>query len=436
MEPDHDSDGATARSYLTRDTDFLKDHGAGHLGLKNESDDIRLKATHIESLGLGIMGTVQTVSYGTWECKPACLTILQFNHRGTTSASAFRRIEILVSCEPWGSKSLDQQPVLRNFSPRRQHVRLDRDRGTWGWEALQRSWASNDSASAPALVNINEETQTAPSVFGTAWSNRRRMKLHQISWIIDSGNKEQWQVPDRLSFAFVVQYYSAFKTTVEINAKTRLGLPFPLIALPWSKDDPLLFNGKTQIGRFAYTPSFDQLLDIHWANLAPYLPEWDEVVRSKQTTSGESAQQPESNQKVSDQDIVYRVRRVPVHYERSDISRLLSQVLLVENEETIKVWSLTTNPYRSEKVATVTFDQIPDLLMNNAERGKNEWQFEARDLFNEAHDTARISCTQTPPIAIDTNFLGFTPLHLAEAPRSDYNVECASVAFILRDMFC
>ncbi|KAG7009638.1 hypothetical protein G7Y79_00002g007530 [Physcia stellaris] len=424
MEPDHNPDGATERSYLTRDTDFIKDHGAGELGLKNASDDIRVKATHIESLGLGIMGTVQLVSYGTWEGKPACLTILQFNHRGTTSASAFRRIEILVSCEPWISQSLDRQPVLRNFSPRRQLVRLDHDRGIWGWDALQRSWASNESTSDPALVNL---TQSAPSISGSAWSNRRRMKLHQISWIIDSGNKEQWQVPDRLRFAFVVQYYSTFKATIEINAKTRLGLPFPLIALPWSKDDPLLFNGKTQIGRFAYTPSFDQLLDIHWAKLAPYLPEWDEVVRGKQTTSGESAQQPESHQKVSDRDFVYRVRRVPMHYERSDLSRLLGQVLLVENEEIIKVWSLTTSPYRSEKIATVTFDQIPGLLMKDAERGKNEWQFEAKDLLKEAHYMERTSYTETPPIAIDTNFLGFTPLHLAEVPESDCNVDIIAV---------
>ncbi|MCJ1405425.1 hypothetical protein MMC11_008653, partial [Xylographa trunciseda] len=144
MELDYAFDEALDHSYLTRDTNFVRDTGAGKLqGLKNLSDDIRIKVTQIESLGLGIQGTVQAVSYGTWERKPACLVILQLSHRGYTSASAFRRIEILVSCESWGSKSLDQQPVLRNFSPRKQLVRLDHDRGIWGWDALQRSWAPN-----------------------------------------------------------------------------------------------------------------------------------------------------------------------------------------------------------------------------------------------------------------------------------------------------
>lgn len=427
MEPDSNSDGATAGSYLTRDTDFVKDSGAGELGLKNVSDDIRAKVTHVESLGLGILGTVRTVSYGAWENKPACLIVLQFNHRGSSSASAFRRIEILVSCEPWVSKCLDEQPVLRNFSPRRQLVRLDHDRGIWGWDALERSWAFNDSSSAHARANANNETRTTPGVSGSAWSRKRRMEPHQISWVIDTGKKEQWQVPDQLSFAFVVQYHSAFKATVELNAKTHVGLPFPLVALPWSKDDPLLFNGKTQMGHFAYTLDFDLLLDIDWANLVPYLPDWGEIGRSTRTqiTSEESAQQLEAPRKQSDRDVVYRVRRIPVHYKRSEIPRLLSQVLLVEDEETIKVWSLAESPYRSEKIATVTFAQVPDMLVKDGTKNRYEWNFEARDLFDEARDGTRTSFTQTPPIAVDTNFLGFTPLHLAEAPDSDYNVECA-----------
>ena len=182
MELDYASDEATYNSYLTRDTDFVKDAGAGELqGLKNLSDDIRVKVTHIESLGLDILGTVQAVSYGTWDSKPACLVILQFNHRGNTSASAFRRVEILVSCEPWVSKSLGQQPVLRNFSPRKQLVRLDPVRGIWGWDALQRSWGPNGSSSAPSHIMGTNETQTTPSVSGTAWSSKRRIALHQIS---------------------------------------------------------------------------------------------------------------------------------------------------------------------------------------------------------------------------------------------------------------
>ena len=50
MELDYVSDEAAYQSYLTRDTDFVKDTGAGELqGLRNMNGDIRIKVTHMRA---------------------------------------------------------------------------------------------------------------------------------------------------------------------------------------------------------------------------------------------------------------------------------------------------------------------------------------------------------------------------------------------------
>lgn len=235
--------------------------------MKNVGEDIRTKITHIERLDLGILGTVQAVSYGSWKGSPACLVVMRFNLRGNVSESRFRRIEILVSCEPWTGK----YPIVRNFSPRNLNVRLDHDRKIWGWEALQRSWISQSST--PGLINASRADR-APSVRGSSWSKRRQQAAHQISWVVEKEGDSSWCIPDELNFAFVAEYDISFKAVVEVNAKTDIGLPLPLIALPWWKDDPLLFNGRTWIGESSRVREFDKLADADWEILAPYVPEW------------------------------------------------------------------------------------------------------------------------------------------------------------------
>ena len=204
-----------------------------------------------------------------------------------------------------------------------------------------------------------------------------------------------------------------------------------MIAVPWSKDDPLLFNGKTQGGHFPRTRDFDRLVDTDWAELAPYLPDWNQLTRGMETAPAGYTQQPEKDQKESDREIVYRVRRIPECYKGSGVLRLLSKALLIENEKSIRVWSLAESPYRSEKIATVTFDQIPATLTKSSIRDKDEWHFEARESFDKANDVTKISPIQMPPI-LDTHFRGFTPLHLAEAPEFEYNAEWAPHTLFMR----
>ena len=261
-------------SYLTQDRDFIKDAGATELKRwKNSGEDLRTKITHIEGWGLGILGTVQEVTYGTWQGNPACLVSMQFNMRGNFSIFRFRRIEIFVSCEAWTGTS-GVQPILRNFSPRNSFVRLDHDRKSWGWEVLQRSWVPSTSQSGVSSLMKPGRAGHAPSICGTQWSNERRQAPHQISWVVDTESENAWRIPDELNFTFVIEYDVSFKAVVEVKAKTDTGIPFPLIAWPWSKDDPLLFNGKTWIGSPPRTLEFDYLTDADWATLAPCIPEW------------------------------------------------------------------------------------------------------------------------------------------------------------------
>ena len=424
MEHSPVSDTDISLSYLPRNSDFEKDTGAGELqGLKNLGDDIRLKVTHIESLGLGIIGTVQVVSYGTWEDQPACLVGLRINQRRSASASAFRRIEIIVSCDVWSSQSSGQHPVLRNFSPREHRVRLNHEHGSWAWEPLQRSWIANPSHLESSHAAGTSELQTIPGVSGTPWSSKRRMAPHQILWTVESGAQGQWQIPDQLDFAFVVQYDSTFKATVEVSAKTKVGLPFPFVTLPWSKDDPLLFNGRSQIGKRHRTRRFDLMSDQDWADLALYLPEWHVPATSSHSVMKDSVSENGNGEKQYNQDFVFRVRGIPGSLDRISTTNLIREGLLIREEEAVKVRSLTESPYRSEKIATATFTKLPSMLGESTLKSMDEWQFVVTSNLNS---TLPI-CTS---LVFDTHFRGFTPLNHAYGPDVDYKAECVVIKII------
>ena len=419
MERDSPLDQEVFQSYGLRNADFGRVKGSSQLQpQKNLNNDIRTKITHIESLGLGILGTVQLVKYGTWAGEPACLVCLHINHRGNASSAAFRNVEVLVSCEPWDSKS-SNPPVLRNFSPRQSRVRLDNDHATWGWESLQRCWMATESHSSPSNIIMTDEAHIAAVISGTPWSNKRRTAPHQILWVLNNQSEGKWQVPDQLSFAFVVTYVSAFRATVEVKAKTRIGLPFPLLATPWSRDDPLLFNGRTQVGGLSLVDKFDHFSGTDWAKAAPYLPEWTN--ESEKRDAIKSGQPPLIIHNDLPSNVTYRAQGLPGDCNFKEAQRMIASVLLIK-EQDISIKSLAESPYRSEKTATFTTQHPSNNLMNLASEGKDEWQFEMQDIPG-VPSQAREGFLRQTRLVIDTHFHGFTPYHNAQGVGSIYEAE-------------
>lgn len=100
---------------------------------------------------------------------------------------------------------------------------------------------------------------------------------------------------------------------------------------------------------------------------------------------------------MSQSDITYRLRGIPDHYGKAEVSQLVARLLGLD-VGTVWVRSLAGHPFReTEQVATLNLQERPTLFEN----GTNEWLF--RD--NNPHQDG------TSDIVFDTNFDGITPLH-------------------------
>jgi hypothetical protein len=106
------------------------------------------------------------------------------------------------------------------------------------------------------------------------------------------------------------------------------------------------------------------------------------------------------------------VRGIPNDYSREKIKETLNLVLgLYNTDGNLKLDSLATSPYRSEKVATISFRETPLCLQKG-----NKWCFKQPDTGDTDH----------PPlshqIVIDSHFWDFTPLRTFES-ESDHKIE-------------
>jgi hypothetical protein len=111
-------------------------------------------------------------------------------------------------------------------------------------------------------------------------------------------------------------------------------------------------------------------------------------------------------------DKTYRVRGIPNDYNRERTRETLNLVLgLCNTDGNLKLGSLATSPYRSEKVATISFREIPPCL-----RKGNEWRFEQPDTDDIDYPLP------SHQIVIDSHFWDFTPLRTFES-ESDHAIE-------------
>lgn len=100
---------------------------------------------------------------------------------------------------------------------------------------------------------------------------------------------------------------------------------------------------------------------------------------------------------VSQSDITYRLRGIPDHYGKDEVSQLVARLLELD-VGAISVRSLASHPFRErEKVATLSLWERPRKLGN----GANEWKFQCRDALQDGD----------LDIVIDTNFIGISPLY-------------------------
>jgi hypothetical protein len=264
--------------FESRNVELVEDTEATELsGQQNYDNDIRTKITHQESFGCGVIGSVRGVSYGTWKNDPACLVLFTFNFRSGKSALRIKSAEISVSFHTdsnTAATSPNDEPILRNFSPRKIFGIPHAEKRDWKYEiSLQCNIPS--ISLAPTAMTGGSSSYTKDhrlQIIGQPWSDRKRQEPHQVLWTIREAEKTEYGIPDELNMGIVIGYMSPFQAIVEVSAK--LGMGLPVCAPPWSKDAPLLFNTTTMKGEPMRTREFDKLGDEDWKIIAPYVEEW------------------------------------------------------------------------------------------------------------------------------------------------------------------
>jgi hypothetical protein len=351
------------------------------LGKKNaDATSTRTKVTHVESGGNGIIGCVSSVVYGEWEEAKALLVSLDFSFRSRRDSGRIESIEIVASFEPdknTSSTLAREQPRVRAFFPTK---------------------TSSDALRGPP--------GTPPfTVKGQAWSRKKREDPHQVIWTIVSHGGTGDGLNGCVSLCSVVT--ATGPLTAMVTAKGKLHNPFagflPFRVAPWTKDDPVLFDFKTEKGKLDICRQFHALDEITYMDWASNKP-----TSSNSSTTTIAAPAAVSKPPASNTGSAYRVRGIPMCWTESHLVAILAKELdLDPADDPIELRSFSPSPFphRSESAAVVSFvGKIPMLLT----AGQDKWEIK---VLQGIHDTPTCDThSEVAILIIDSSFKGFSSL--------------------------
>ncbi|KAF2104436.1 hypothetical protein NA57DRAFT_70641 [Rhizodiscina lignyota] len=280
------------RSYQDRGTDFIVDDGirrsAAVPTLKEAtpySGTIELhedgKILHIESsfTDCGIIGTIRSVSYGTWNGRQACLLAMRYFFRFNEN-SRFKSTEIVITFDRSSKKAGGRAPVVRNFSPRKVYGIKSTEDKQWHYDIGIEAAIPSGPVSVTPTGSVGGESSFSRAhhleIIGKPWSSKDQLDFNQVIWTAHETKTQKHGIPDELNLAIVVEHDGDFQAFVEAEGKTALNIT--LRAWPWDRKSPLLFSPKTPLGKAPLKMEFDKLSAEDWRKLAPYVGEYQDIV--------------------------------------------------------------------------------------------------------------------------------------------------------------
>jgi len=395
--PDAAALGTAVDSFEPRYREFEEDGGSSHLKPQRNATDgsntTRIKITHLDLFGMGIVGTVCSLSYGTWQLQPAALLVIEFGFRAPEGRRRYKRAEISAIFEPLSaaitstssaSAAATTYPVIRDFWPK------------------NNANSTSSSNAADAAGHCPGSTQSIwPlqdfSIRGRHWMGQIAQAPNQVIWTIREIDRSEVGIYESIKLAVVVAYHGLFRATVKVSATTGIGLK--VRSFPWSRDDPLLFDGRTPKGKQFRVSEF-------WG-----LEEKDLVQHMRESSSASSSDStlvaafddrlvmglPPARSPAKSTS-AFRVRGIPSSLTLDSLVQSLVETLEVE-AEAICIRCFTTNPYRAEKMAIVSFATLPSRLKEP--QPTREWQTPLRLPTSES---------SAANLLFDTHFLGFSEL--------------------------
>lgn len=236
--------------------------------------------------GMAVRTLLRSVHYGmSTTGSPLCLiafgihfifptsATLRFTYANVT-ASFTRSSDKLIQVSSPTNVSVSSPIFVKNFCPRKFFGTVQRE---------DRKWIYNLDLAlnfAPPFV----QTGINPSVSReTSYSRDHRMKIsglpiatNTVKWTLSENAKQKEGIPDIFTCALLVEYDgNPFQAVVSVSVRPSVALPsIHLGALPWSKDDPVLFHpGKEFAAKLSHR-RLDQLNEAEWLSLVDFPTEY------------------------------------------------------------------------------------------------------------------------------------------------------------------
>lgn len=239
------------------------------------------KILHLESslVDAGIIGTIRSVSYGTWNSRPACLLAMRYFFKFGES-SRFKSTEIVITFDSPTKRAGGRAPIVRNFSPRKVYGIKSTEDKQWHYDVGIESALPSGPVSITPSVSAGKESSFTREhhleIIGKPWSSRDQLDFNQVVWTAHETKTQKHGIPDELNLAVVVEHDgSPFQAFVEAEGKTT---NITLRAWPWDRKNPLLFSPATPLGKPPPTTEFDKMSAADWRGLAPYTGEYEDVL--------------------------------------------------------------------------------------------------------------------------------------------------------------
>ncbi|KAF4466787.1 DNAJ domain-containing [Fusarium albosuccineum] len=378
----------------------------------DDDTETRTKVTHIERFGNGIIGTVLSLTYGTWQGQPAALLVLLFSLRGREDGYLrFRAAEFSISFKSRAPD--DSYPVVRSIQPGTKRVSETTASSLWPRDRF--------------------------AIRGSLWSEKSQPEPHQVLWKVKSPREG---ICDSIPVATILTFSSPFIAIVKAKAMT--GAPIlTLRAFPWSRNDPVLFDGVTPKGKGVASTDFSRLGDSGLEEIiSDYLsPSSTQEHFSVSSTAGSStatekgiisAVERKPNKSESSRQ-VYRVHGIPISCSSDNLIRLLSLALSVP-DVTIQVKAFSSHSQLEENVAVISFESDPPELKLSSPSCHWHFAVPAQRWLLSQEPWALENGAYSAPIEkrnvdlhFDTNFYGFTQIGMNLDPRLSANIDIIAI---------
>lgn len=396
------------QSYETRGPTLHESDDSVTLGQKNsDSTSTRTKITQVELGSLGIIGTVLSVTYGTWDAKPAACITLRFDFRCKDGQFRFGSSEIGVSFT-----AFPQAQVGKGSTPRLRTKNINSPVVVFFYPQ-DHKLPSPTVSEKSSVGDDTGRTQTRFSLKGRTWSKTTRDEPHQVFWTMHEDAAAKSGISDAVCLCIVVRHLGSFQATVEARAKLTLGVT--LRNLPWSEDDPLLFDGVTGKGPQLEIKEYDSLAVENWTEWLSRFTRIGSSTSSLCSVRGTAGATQDA--KTVRDEMAYRVRAIPKNWsETYFLDKLTALFQMGHCARDIRVLSFAPSafPLRQEKSAVISFSKgAPQVLSDEKQR----WVLEVPE-DPSADEAGRVE------LVFDLTFDGLTPLGKnATAPGSPASAE-------------